>query len=699
MNRILAFIYASLISFCIATVALAAPGDLDTSFGTNGIVTTTIPGSTFAAFPDVVVQPDGKLVISFTANTASGGFDMILARYHPNGSLDTTFSDDGIVTSPFAAGAFDQVQALALQPDGKILAGGSVGSAFALVRFNTDGSLDTSFDGDGIVTTSMFSSGALSAISVQADGKIVAGSDVLNNVNEDFFAVVRYNANGSLDTSFGNSGVTTANFGLVDFFGDLTIQPDGKIIGVGLGNASSSNPTVAMIRLNQNGTFDNSFDGDGRVATPFVKLDELHSVDLQADGRIVVGGQLNAVFTVFRYNTNGSLDNTFDGDGVAAANFGIDSGALDVRVTGNGKIVAVGDSFSSGVGGYDFAAASFNSDGSLDQSFGIGGKVTTTVSAEEDKLFRMTVQADGKIVGVGVSGLTGSKKATLARYLGDSRKRSDFDGDGKTDVSVFRPSDGNWYIDRSTTGFTAIPWGLEGDRLATGDYDGDNKADTAVFRPSAVAGQAIFHILNSNGFIYTAVPWGSPADIPVPADYDADGRDDTAVFRPSDGTWYVLTASGNMIFTRWGLNGDIPVTGDFDGDGRADRAVFGNGGLWNILNSSGGVVFSRFGLSTDKPVAADYDGDSRYDIAVFRPSEGNWYWLNSSSGAFSAVHWGQSGDVPVPGDYDGDGRYDQAVYRAGAWYLNQSSAGFGSATFGLITDIPTPISYPVSPSR
>lgn len=699
MIRILFCICASVIFFSTATAALAAPGDLDTSFGTTGIVTTTIPGSTFAAFPDVVVQPDGKLVISFTANTASGGFDMILARYHPNGSLDTTFSGDGIVTSPFAISAFDQARALALQPDGKILAGGSVGSSFALVRFNTDGSLDTTFDGDGIVTTSIFSSGTLSAISVQPDGKIVAGSDVLNSVNEDFFAVVRYNANGSLDTSFGNSGVTTANFGVVDFFGDLTIQPDGKIIAVGLGNASSSNTTLAMIRLNPNGTFDNSFDGDGIVATPFVKLYELHSVDLQADGRIVVGGQQNGVFTVFRYTTNGSLDNTFDGDGVAAADFANGGGARDVRVTGNGKIVAVGDSFSSGVGGYDFAAASFNSDGSLDQNFGIGGKVTTTVSAEEDKLHRMTVQADGKIVGVGISGLSGSQKATLVRYLGDSRKRSDFDGDGKTDISVFRPSDGNWYIDRSTAGFTAIPWGIAGDGLATADYDGDNKADTAIFRPSFQADLADFHVLNSNGFIYTAVSWGLPEDIPVPADYDGDGRDDTAVFRPSDATWYVLTASGTMIFTQWGVNGDKPMAGDFDGDGKADRAVFRGGGFWSILKSSGGGVFTRFGISTDTPVAADYDGDSRYDIAVFRASEGNWYWLNSSSGGFSAVHWGQSGDVPVPGDYDGDGRYDQAVYRGGAWYLNQSSAGFGSATFGLITDIPTPTSYPVSPSR
>ena len=476
---------------------------------------------------------------------------------------------------------------------------------------------------------------------------------------------------------------------------DLTIQPDGKIIAAGTGNVSSSTPSLAMLRLNTNGTPDNSFDGDGRVASLITDFEEANSIDLQPDGKIVLSGRLGGSMAVFRYTAGGSLDGTFSGDGVAVADFGDFSGGGDVKVLEDGKLVGVGETFEAGA---DFAVARFNADGSLDSGFGDGGRVVTTISNEDDSLDRVAIQADGRVVGVGVSGVSGSQKATLARYLGDSRKRSDFDGDGKTDISVFRPSDGYWYIDQSTAGFTAIHWGLEGDWLATGDYDGDNKSDTAIFRPSAVAGQADFYVLNSNGFIYTAVSWGSPGDIPVASDYDADGRDDTAVFRPSDGIWYVFTASGSTIFTQWGLDGDIPVTGDFDGDGRADRAVF-RGGQWFILKSSGGTVFTGFGLSSDKPVAADYDGDGRHDIAVFRASEGNWYALNSSNGAFSAVHWGQNGDLPVPGDYDGDGRYDQAVYRGGTWYLNRSTAGFGAAVFGLNTDIPTPIGYPVSPSR
>ena len=281
---------------------------------------------------------------------------------------------------------------------------------------------------------------------------------------------------------------------------------------------------------------------------------------------------------------------------------------------------------------------------------------------------------------------------TVSGTVSVPRSRADFDGDGKTDVSVFRPSEGNWYLDRSTAGFAAVHWGNATDKLTPGDFDGDGKTDIAVFRAAAAGGDIDFHILNSNGSIYTGVSWGTTGDIPVVGDFEGDGRDDTAVFRPSDGTWYVLTSSGGMSFIPFGTNGDLPITGDFDGDGLSDRTVF-RAGVWHTLKSSGGTTLTPWGLASDIPVAADYDGDNREDVAVFRPSVGDWYWLRSSNGAFDAIHWGATGDIPVPGDYDGDAKDDQAVYRNGAWYMNRSTSGFGAAAFGLATDQPVPRAY------
>lgn len=686
------------LAFILTINISAAAGGLDPSFSGDGIATPNIPNSTFAAFPDILVQPDGKILVSASANGGTG-FDFVVARFNADGTLDASFSDNGLAESPFGM-EFDSVKAIALQPDGKIIAVGSVGisnSLFALVRYNPDGSLDTTFDGDGIVTTAVQSSGTGQAVAVQADGKIVVGGHSLNSSNQDSFVVIRYNANGSLDTSFATGGFFTRDFGVIDFFTGLVIQPDGKIVAGGTGDVSSSSPQIALVRLNTNGSLDSTFDGDGVLALIVPQLEEANSVDLQSDGKIIVGGTVNASMAVVRLTSVGALDTTFSGDGVALAGFNIFSKGSDARAMADGKIVAVGQAFSSAL---DLAVARFNADGTLDTTFGTGGRVITTISNQDDGFNRVEAQADGKIVAVGVAGVVGEQKVTVARYFGrNSSVRSDFDGDGKTDISVFRGSEGNWYLNRSTAGFAAIHWGLEGDQIVPGDYDADGKTDTAVFRPSPVPGQADFHILKSNGFVYTAISWGLPEDIPAIGDYDGDGADDTAVFRPSDGTWYVLTASGSNIFTHWGISGDVPVAGDFDGDGLADRTIFRAGGGWATLKSSGGSNFTQFGLTADKSAAADYDGDGKLDIAVFRPSDGNWYRLNSSNGAFHAVHWGQNGDVPVPGDYDGDGRYDQAVYRAGTWYLNRSTAGFGASAFGVSTDVPVPVSYPVSPSR
>jgi BNR repeat-like domain/FG-GAP-like repeat len=273
--------------------------------------------------------------------------------------------------------------------------------------------------------------------------------------------------------------------------------------------------------------------------------------------------------------------------------------------------------------------------------------------------------------------------------------RSDFDGDGKTDLSVFRGNEGNWYLNRSTTGFAALNFGIATDRITPSDYDGDGKADLSVFRPTATAGVVDFYVLRSSNSTITGVEWGTVGDQPVVADYDGDSRDDYAVWRGSTGTFWVLQSqTGTSRSVALGLSTDKPVSADYNGDGKAEFAVFRpSTGVWFLSdNVTGAITTATFGISTDIPVYADYDGDGKEDIAVFRPSDGNWYTLRSSGG-ISIIHFGLSGDVPVPGDYDGDGKYDQAVYRNGVWYTNGATSGVAIASFGISTDRPTPRAY------
>jgi Lamin Tail Domain/FG-GAP repeat len=270
--------------------------------------------------------------------------------------------------------------------------------------------------------------------------------------------------------------------------------------------------------------------------------------------------------------------------------------------------------------------------------------------------------------------------------------RSDFDGDGKSDVSVYRPSEGTWYLNRSRDGFAAPKFGISTDVITPSDYDGDNKTDVAVFRATATAGAPDFYLLRSSDSTVQGVEWGTTGDLPVVADYDGDSKDDFAIWRPSTGDFFVLQSqSGTSRHYNFGTAGDKPVPGYYTSAlGRADFAVWRpSTGIWWIADRVTNVVTTtQWGISTDIPVFADYDGDGKDDIAVYRPSEGNWY-IRKSTGGTSVINFGISTDIPVPGDYDGDGKYDQAVYRNGVWYLNQSTSGFGIQTFGLATDRPT----------
>jgi hypothetical protein len=268
---------------------------------------------------------------------------------------------------------------------------------------------------------------------------------------------------------------------------------------------------------------------------------------------------------------------------------------------------------------------------------------------------------------------------------------SDFDGDGKTDFSIFRPTNGDWQIETSSNsaaGFTNF--GVPNDIHVPGDYDGDGKTELAVYRPS----NGVWYLQRDPTFV--AVQFGVNGDVPVPGDYDADGKTDVAVWRPSTGIWFVLRSTLGFTAGQWGIPTDKPVVGDFDGDGKADFAVWRPGnGVWYIFQSSSSIpAYWQFGTDGDKPVSADFDGNGITDMAVYRPSAGTWLIFDPTAvPSQRSFFWGLSGDVPIPADYDGDGKADPTIFRpeSNQWYrLNGSDGSYDVRVFGQSGDLPSP---------
>ena len=733
-KKYLNFTLLLLLSIYLTFQTQAAPGDLDLTFGTGGTVVTGFPIS--PSYPrDVAIQNDGKIVVlGRKVNSSLSRIGFIVIRYNPDGTLDTTFDGDGAAITTVSRNLFS-AESVVIQNDGKILVAGRLDQTGGLalysynwvfVRYNSNGSLDTTFNGSGILETTIPSpNGGKLKILPLSNGKFyVTGTSRFDYTVQTSpgtiaaISVMKFNPNGSTDTSFGNNGIVVDPYayqsGSFTFYrhtyaDSAVLQPDGKIVVVSDVNYGTSIRT-AITRFDSNGVPDTTF-GPGiegnlgwnsiKIRNSGIPLEISNDMALQPDGKFVTVGQAissccgnpsDSVFFALRFDSNGFLDNTFDSDGIVTTEIrlGRDE-AFSVVLQPNGKIILSGITTQDNPIDIDSAFVRYNSDGSLDNSFGTNGIVIRDLGTYTVGVRAAALQSDGKLIVVG-NAFT-HPAFTIARILTDfttiqNRVRFDFDGDGKADIGIFRPAPGEWWYLRSSDGANrAVQFGSSTDKIVPADFTGDGKTDLAFFRPSS----GEWFILRSEDSSFYSFPFGGTGDIPAPGDFDGDGKVDPAVFRPSNSTWYILKSSGGTAIQQFGIAEDIPQVADYDGDGKADLAVFRpTPSEWWINGSASGVRAFQFGQTGDKAVPADYTGDGKTDVAVWRPSNGSWFILRSENSSFYSFPFGSNGDQPAPGDYDGDGKADAAVFRNSnlTWYLNQTTNGSAAIGFGANGDKP-----------
>lgn len=439
-SSLTALVSAALIGVTVDSAAASPmPGDLDPTFGVGGRVVTdfgtTFPGLFQSPSSDwihaLALQPDGSILGAGYSSYHGGlnrGRNFALVRYDAEGDIDTTFGSEGGVMTDLSFGGDDMIAAIRLQPDQKIIAAGCAdcfsstlpSRNFAVARYNPNGSLDTTFGGSGIVVTDLNGTGdAVNAAALQQDGSIVlAGATRIDNMSQDF-ALARYLPNGTLDANFGVGGIVTTDFaGAPDTAFAILVRPDGRMVAAG--NASVAGASAfALAQYLPDGTLDSTFGANGRVLMDIPDGTALAAV-LQSDGRIVTAGQSRhnglLEFTLTRHLPDGTLDPSFGSNGVVVTDqvSTADDAAHSIALQPDGKIIAGGLAYIPV--SPDFALVRYLPNGSPDPSFGVSGIVTTDFGGNEQVVEDVLIQPDGKIVAGGMDKSSGLHDFALARY-------------------------------------------------------------------------------------------------------------------------------------------------------------------------------------------------------------------------------------------------------------------------------------------
>jgi hypothetical protein len=437
---------------------------------------------------------------------------------------------------------------------------------------------------------------------------------------------------------------------------------DGSYVYAGAGNGNPGNPTTAGFSVNP---------GTG-VLTP------LGGSPFTLGGVFPIGYATDTSGRIFAANNEGNQVRVFTTSGgvpTAASGSPFPAGGLNSAIGGvlhPAGFYMVPDENSGRVGVFQIAGSGSGTTltNVAGSPFATGGGDTIGLAVSKDGKFAFALNAQTRnltvfSVNTGTGGLTTLSVqapdtlsdfgfANSIAFAPSGAPSGDFDGDGKSDITIYRPSTGLWATLQSSTNYTTyklVSWGVSTDTPVPGDYDGDGKADLAVYRPST----GFWYILQSstNFTTFVAQAWGTSTDVAVPGDYDGDGKTDLAVYRPSTGVWYILQSSTNFttfIAQAWGTSTDVAVPGDYDGDGKTDLGVYRpSTGVWYILQSSTTFIAQAWGTSTDVAVPGDYDGDGKTDLAIFRPSTGTWWILQSSTNFTTLISqtWGTSTDTPV----------------------------------------------------
>ena len=526
---------------------------------------------------------------------------------------------------------------------------------------------------------------------------VICSADWDNGAIQNAGAVTFCNGtNGCIGTVLAsNSLVGTKAFDNVGFGGAIALTNGNYVVrSYQWDNGSNTNAGAATFGNGNTGII-----GEVSPANSLVGSNTNDNIGINAITALPNG---NYVVTSFSWNNRGAVtwgNGATGTTGIVSALNSVIGSSNDDRVgtLGNNPSIRVySDS------GYTFHSANWNNITIGDAGAVTLGKANSPVAGEinAENSVRGTTPNAGPMLTYDYNPQTKflvvgrlNRIVTVFRY--ESNNPSfDFDGDGKTDIGIYRPPVGEWWITRSSTNQTfAVQFGTSSDKTVPADFTGDGKTDIAFWREST--GQ--WFILRSEDNSFYAFPFGQLDDIPAPGDFDGDGKADAAVFRPSTGVWYILRSSdGGVTHQQFGVAEDLPVVADYDGDGKDDIAVFRpSPSEWWLLRSSAGLQAVQFGQTGDKTVPADYTGDGKADIAFYRPASGEWFILQKEDNSFYAFPWGTTGDVSTPGDYDGDGRADAAVFRPSnsTWYLQRSTSGFIAIGFGTTGDQPIPNSY------